>query len=482
MLNKMLKKLLFIDQENKLIILASQYISEVTGLRSLLVSSGYTLYDYYNVEAFRITYEESVKQSKDKIAVIVSSEIYVPYDIRRDFREVRICASTLFPALNADMVMKYTQDWDIISFAVELSYSDFSQTKQTEQFISNTVFATGMIEKYCQAKADELWSACETAITYQEWVHIAKNKASIEYYAAMKDIKIDLSFADEAFGKFIADGYGRLSSEINSTSPPIVTKALSVIAADKNDKSALIVMDGMSLFDFKAMSRHFAGIEYEYGGSFAIIPTMTPISRQSLLSGKYPRELSKPFSLADEEKEFRSKASTWGFAPGQIDYLRGYDAEISPLCKLIAIIINEVDEIVHGQYQGRAGMYHDIDLLGKSGRLQSLIKRLTHLGYTVYITADHGNTLCKGVGSFRSGVEVESRSMRMVVLKDFAEVNSLLTENTTEYQGFYLDKNYRYYVCKNGVSFDNKDAVVMTHGGMSLDEVVVPFVKIKEVR
>jgi hypothetical protein len=70
----------------------------------------------------------------------------------------------------------------------------------------------------------------------------------------------------------------------------------------------------------------------------------------------------------------------------------------------------------------------------------------------------------------------------MAVLKDFAEVNDLLTKNASEYPGYYLDKTYRYFVCNPGVSFDNKGASVMTHGGISLDEVIVPFIRIKEIK
>jgi hypothetical protein len=482
MLNARIKKLLILDRENKLIIFDRQGVADAVDLRRLLVSCGYTLYEYVNVEEFRIIYEERLKLSVEKIAVMVSSDIYVPYDIRRSFREVEFSISALFPNLNADTVTAYARDWDIINFAAEKSYSDFSLAGQTEKFISDEVFAAATIEQYCQAKTDELCAACDSAVSYRDWITIAKDKASIEYYATMASVNVNIAFADEAFGRFIADGYGRLSSEPTSDFPSIVTKTLSVITADRYKKAALIVMDGMSLFDFEAISRHFNGVEYDYGATFAVIPTTTPISRQSLLSGRYPRELSKPFSLADEEKEFRAAAASVGFTGSGADYLRGYDAEPSPMAKLISIIINEVDDIVHGQRQGRAGMLNDMNLLGKSGKLQTLIERLLKLGFAVYITADHGNTPCVGVGGFRSGVEVESRSMRMSVLKDFAEANSLLTENATEYQGYYLDKSYRYYVCKNGVSFDSKGETVMTHGGMSLDEVIVPFIRIRGVK
>ena len=498
MLGNQLKNLLNFDHEKRFIIFAERLICETTSLKKLLMNNGFMIYEYRNVESFRIIYEEQLKRSDEKTAVIVSSDIYVPYDIRRSFKEVAISTAALFPNLDADTVLRYLHDWDIIGFAAAFSYSDFSSAAKTEEYISNVVFSADMIERFCKAAAKRLKTDCETAASYQDWINIAKNKASIEYYMAMKkaavpptkradspaakEIGIDLDFIDDAFNGFIADGYGRLSSEVNRESPTILTKALSVIMADRNAKSALIVMDGMSLFDFKAISRYFEDMQFDYSCTFALIPTTTPISRQSLLSGKYPRELPKPFSLANEEKEFKSGAASFGLAPAQADYLRGYDAQISPSSKLAAIVINEVDDIAHGQRQGRMGMFNDMDLLGRSGKVQSLIRRLYALGFAVYITSDHGNAKCAGAGGFRSGVEMESRSSRMAVLKDEAFANALLIENTTEYQGFYLDKSYRYFLCESGVSFDAKGADAMTHGGMSIDEVIVPFIRIRGIR
>ena len=479
MLDNILRKLLSVDRENRLLIFIGEDIGEVINLRGLLLSCGYSFYEYRHVETFRVLYEEQIKHNNARVAIVVARDIYVPYDLRRAFYEVSISASTLFPNLNADVVMRYRYDWDIVSFAVLQSYADFSQAKQTENFISDVVFSYDLIERYYYEAIEKMKLACESARSYQDWIPIAKNKASIEYYAAMKNVKIDMSYTDDSFGTFITDGYSRLSSEVNNETPPIVTKAWSVIMADKNAKSALIVMDGMSLFDFKVISQHFGDIKYDYGCTYALIPTTTPISRQSLLSGKYPRELPKPFSLVNEEKEFKSMVTSFGLTPAQVDYLSGYEAEISPLSKVIAIVINEVDDITHGQHQDRTGMWGDMDLLGRSGKLQGLIKKLTALGYSTYITSDHGNTLCTGVGGFRSGVEVESRSKRMAILKGFAETNTLLKEHATEYPGFYLDQEYRYFVCKNGVSFDHKGDSVMTHGGTSIDEVIVPFIKVR---
>ena len=48
-----------------------------------------------------------------------------------------------------------------------------------------------------------------------------------------------------------------------------------------------------------------------------------------------------------------------------------------------------------------------------------------------------------------------------------------------EYPKYYLPKEYEYLICDAGTSLDVSGEQVMTHGGMTIDEVVVPFIKIK---
>lgn len=82
-----------------------------------------------------------------------------------------------------------------------------------------------------------------------------------------------------------------------------------------------------------------------------------------------------------------------------------------------------------------------------------------------------------------TGVEVETKSRRMIVLKDFANKDGLIEKyGLIEYPKYYLPKEYDYLICDAGVSFDAKGDDVMTHGGITLDEVVVPFIKIKAVQ
>ena len=481
MIKERVADFLSIKYERRLLIFDTEGFSDAFDYPKLLESEGFCIVRYVDVEAFRLRYELEIKNSKKKWAVIISDDIYVPYDIRIRFYEVTVSISEIFPKLNEAVIAKHKSDLDIISFTCEEVYSEPEKLRetQTEYFIKNKVFTKNNVKKFCDIISGSILpDNNEKIINYAEWFEIALTKASLEVYAAGVGVFIDLSFVEESFARFVLDDYQKLSGQTSSATPIILPKVFDYVA---KDKAALIVMDGMSLFDFNILSRYFDGIEYERQCSYALIPTTTNISRQCLLTGKYPVQLEDPFTLTKEEKGFYESAAEYGYAKQQALYARGYDFQLSPFTKLLAVIINDVDDIVHGQRQGRRGMYNDITLLAKSGRLQSLIRSLHQAGFMVYLTADHGNTACRGIGVVRTGVEVETKAKRMLILKDFADISSDISENTVEYPGYYLDKNYKYLICKTGVSFDSKNSDVMTHGGITLDEVIVPFIKIKAV-
>ena len=165
----------------------------------------------------------------------------------------------------------------------------------------------------------------------------------------------------------------------------------------------------------------------------------------------------------------------------QIGYDRGYDADFGTAIRCAAVIINDIDDMVHGQKQGRVGMYNDVNVLSKQAKLRQLVDRLLGQGFDVYISADHGNTPCTGIGKLvKTGVEVETKSRRMVVLKEIADKQSLIDQKSMiEYPKYYLNKSFDYLICQPGESLDATGEKVMSHGGITIDEVVVPFISIK---
>jgi len=285
------------------------------------------------------------------------------------------------------------------------------------------------------------------------------------------------------FQEYALAHFGKLSQNIDKSSPVLVSKAMDYMSGH-SEKFIIVVMDGMSEFDWKIISTAFKEVAYEKSSMFAMIPSTTSVSRQCLLSGKYPSQLLEPWKQSKEKTEFVDCARNLGYTDSQIGYERGYDAQFGSFVRCGAVIINDVDDMVHAQTQGRLGMFNDITVLANQKKLLEMTKRFLAAGYDVYITADHGNTPCTGLGKLMgTGVEVETKSRRMLALKDFADKAGLIEKHgLVEYPKYYLSKEYDYLICDVGDSFDAKGDEVMTHGGITLDEVVVPFIKIKAVQ
>ena len=477
MIKARVKELLGADYETRLLLLDPEGLSPLFGCRALLEQSGFTVLDYRDVEAFRYLYETSLKGSREKIALIADETLYLPSDIRSAFSQVRLSLPALYPRLNGDVLRRFSADLPLIDYAYSSLYESFPSPQATERYLHEQVFSPACLKDYLPLADRELLEQAGQAAGYQAWIAAARANALLEYYAAIAGAARDQTAVNSLFWDFVERKYGSLSGVVSTAAPPILPKFFDL---PLRKKTALVVADGMSLFDFEVLSRHMAGFCWEFSGSFALIPTSTSFSRQSLLSGKYPSQLENPFSLSREEKEFYAAAQNREIPKQRLFYGRGWDAQPGPGVFLAAIIVNDVDNMVHGQKQGRAGMLQSMTLLAREGKFQALFRRLLDSGFDVILTSDHGNTCCTGIGSPGSlGVEVQTRSKRAVILKDFAQASPTLLAATIPYGGYYLDKNYRYLLCREGESFDPAGERVMTHGGASLEEVIVPFVRIR---
>lgn len=479
MIENRVRKILQIEYEKRILVYDRDGFAANCDYVSLLRSCGYSVYLYDDIERIRFLYETEMRHTDTPCAIIVSNELYLPTDIRRGFREVTLSAEKLYPRMKASVLKEHFTDIGLIDYAYDAFEQRCLTEEATEQFLRDVVYSENMIRSYIAAEEKRIADRLKEKPVYSEWIEIAKENAKLEKYACLHHIKRDQSFIDDAFRDFIFSGYGKLSGTISTGAPAILPKVIDKIA--DGGKVCLLVADGMSMFDFEILSEQMKDYEYSFGGSFALIPTITSISRQSLLAGKYPVQLDDPFSLAKEESSFYEAAIEHGYSKQQSFYGRGYDADPSMTTRFAAIIINDIDDMVHGQQQGRIGMYQDVRLWAKEGKLLDLIDKMLGRGFRVYLTSDHGNTVCVGGGGAkRSGVETATKSKRMIVLKDFAHVNDDLEARTFVYPGYYSDKSYQYRICTGRTSFDSINSEVMTHGGISLEEVIVPFVEVRK--
>lgn len=467
--------------DSRILLIDEGGLEQATHYSADFRAHGFDVVYYKDDLTFRIEFEEKVKATNDRIMVMAESTSFIPYDIYRRFRAYTISLSSMFPKLNSDVLREHSDiDLDLLCVAYKNNFESLTTRRQTEDFIRYKVYGVNNLCLYLEQLRGDLLQAGTIAKTYQDWIAVAETKAKVDVLAAAYKIDMDTSEINRMFQGWVLQQFGKLSSEIDLNTPVLVSRAMEYMC-DHSEKFVVIVMDGMSEFDWKILASSFTHIPYEQTAVFAMIPTTTSISRQCLLSDKYPSQLTEPWKQSKEKAEFVSCAKAHGFADNQIGYGRGYDVDFGSFVRCGAIIINDVDDTVHAQRQGRQGMYLDISSLSEQGELARLTERYLARGFDVYITADHGNTPCVGLGKLMgTGVEMETKSRRMLVLQDFADEKSLIEKyGLIEYPKYYLKKDFVYLICNIGDSFDVKGEGVMTHGGISIDEVIVPFIKVK---
>lgn len=446
------------------------------------------LHEYLDVEKFRYIYETKIKGSNDKCIVLVSKEMYIPYDVLMDFSVIDLSYEVLFPKLNS-FILKNTSglDFDLLTIAYENLYESLVSEKGTKEFINKLMYSKSNVKEYVSELQDKIRDTMQEDMSYNDWFQISSKKATMRCLELMSSEKYNTSGFDkiinENFKSFILDKYKGLSGRSTTKSPILLSKVMDFILM-KQEKFVVIVMDGMSVADWNVISGEFNDIEFDLNYSFALIPTLTSISRQSLFSGKLPIEIDNPFSLAKERNLFAEKCMEYGYKQEQVKYNRGYDIDLSVNDKCIAIVINDIDDLVHNQLQGYSGMYRDVSYLAKSKKLQELIKKLFKAGFMIHLTSDHGNVEVNGVGKVRgAGIEVETKSQRVVIYKDFASEEKVKNEfNVIEYPGYYLPRDNKYLICEDREAFAQKGHTIVSHGGISIEEVIVPFITIKGVK
>lgn len=472
------------EYNNRILLIDSEWLDESTHYSSDFRAHGFEVVYYTDDLTFRIEYEGKLKNTEDKLLVLAHSTSYIPYDLQRRLRVYVLSMDRLFPKLNIEVLRaRRDLDLELLCLAYMKNFDDLRRRKQTEDFLQEKVDCPENAALYLKQLYAETLQVVRNVINYRGWFDIAETKAKIDTLATKYQLDFDTTEINELFRDYVLEQFGKLSSEMSRETPVLVSRAMEYMH-DHSSKFVIIVMDGMSEFDWRIISKSFQDIPYEQTAAFAMIPSTTSISRQCLLSNKTPGQLVEPWKQSKEKQEFVKCARSMGFADSQIGYERGYDTQFGSFVKCGAVIINDVDDMVHAQHQGRLGMLNDIDVLSDQHKLADMTTRFLSGGFDVYITADHGNTPCTGLGKLMgTGVETETKSRRMLVLQNFADKAGLMQKyGLIEYPKYYLNKAFDYLICNVGDSFDAKGEEVMTHGGISIDEVIVPFIKIKAVK
>lgn len=307
--------------------------------------------------------------------------------------------------------------------------------------------------------------------------------------------------ADERLHAWVAKHYADLPSLPVAKGPVMVhhvPRFLSMRRGAGEDKVALLVFDGLAVDQWiqirERVAKYSPKIGFEEGACFAWLPTLTSVSRQALFSGLKPREFADSIeTTAQEPSQWSRFWQDQGLRANEVMYRKGIkrtdqleelDTALSnSAIKVAGLVVDTVDEIVHGAILGKRGIANQIDSWCESGFADSLFTLLLGRGYHVYLTSDHGNVEAVGVGRPNQGVVAETRGERVRVYRSEA----LLSESAVVCPGAIkleiagLPANFMPLFAGARTAFVTQGEQLVVHGGISVEELIVPFVKVSYV-
>ena len=156
------------------------------------------------------------------------------------------------------------------------------------------------------------------------------------------------------------------------------------------------------------------------------------------------------------------------------------DVLSKPTAKVAGLVVDMVDEIVHGAMLGKRGIAGQIREWCDTGFIEKLFLMLAQHGYHIYLTADHGNVDADGIGRLSQGVVSEMKGERVRAYRSEDLAASVPPDiDAFQFSGPGLPSDFLPVYANERGAFVPRGNKIVAHGGMALEELVVPFVKIR---
>ena len=344
--------------------------------------------------------------------------------------------------------------------------------------------------------------------SHRDWQHAGQRWAELVVLRWECDESLDETDRDawdslqgkveDQFAAWMLDRYGALHNLPFHHQPVMVHHIPHFLAVDRARRKlariALLVLDGMACDQWLLLRRHLEASDpkwrFQETTAFAWVPTVTSVTRQTIFAGEAPFYF--PDSLGTTAKEKAHWQRFWenvGLQRGTVELVTSLNSVSdpkldqalgNPRLSVLGIVWNKIDDIMHGMQMQTAGMHNQVRLWASQGHLSELLNRLVKEKFAVYVTADHGNVTATGMGIPKEGVLAETKGQRVRVYdrEDFLEEVATKFPESLRWPGYGLPTGRHVLLAGDLKAFTGAGDRIVAHGGIALEEVLVPFVAI----
>lgn len=441
--------------------------------------------DFLDPIVFRHTYEATYKYERTNTLIIRTVNYSdIPYDVYAEAFQIQINLKDLIAFLD------YTAIKECKIGLPELIDIDSFQNKtlnyeETKILLSKKNKHEDMKE-YVLPVTNDIKTFGLAAMIIGQW-RSGDNTLNEKQISSINNV-------NSKFQKWLIQNFDQTVSLPSYPKPKMVHQIPDFMNhSDYSQKKALIVMDGMSFTQWNIIKDYLADNQFktEVTPTLAWVPSITSVSRQSIFSGKPPLNFSDTINTTNyEEIQWKSFWIDKGFDKSDVFYQRALgsdnylEMDLQHLLrnkKIVGCVIDSIDRFMHAAQQGLWSVHSELNYWLNRGFLLSFLKDLIENDFEVYMTSDHGNIESHGVGRINQGVLANSKGERVRVYDDKSIRNRTREdyfEVSENWDSQFLPRNYYPLIAKENYAFITKNDKIVGHGGTSIEEVFVPFVKV----
>lgn len=360
---------------------------------------------------------------------------------------------------------------------------------------------------------------------YKTWVDIYKKLVywDLELTASQSPLvdllHIQIQEANNEFGKFIKKNYESWIQDSDSRpliSPDLFSKKVFPLL-DNGDKVFFILIDNFRLDQWAVikdlLANEFSFVEEEF---ISILPTATQYARNSIFSGLMPAQIEKlyPALWIDESEDESKNVNEEKLIETLIDrYRKKYTFSYSKLLssssgeklmqsmntlsnkQLNVVVINFVDMLSHARTESKMikelasdeAAYRSLTRSWfKHSKTMELFRIAKSMGYKIILTTDHGTIRVKNPQKVISDKSVNSNIRYKVGRNLEYDRKKVYDIHSPEKVGLPTPNISTKYIFATGSDFfaypNNYNSYVsyytdtFQHGGISMEEMIVPFI------
>ena len=368
--------------------------------------------------------------------------------------------------------------------------------------------------------------------SFDDWKEVYKKLVRWELELSSADssmmemLRMQKEEANNGFGKFIQKHYLDWIEKKTDDRPlisPEIFKSQIFPSIDRGNKVFLIVIDNFRYDQWRVLSEEIGDMfDIDENLYMSILPTATQYARNAIFSGLMPLQIAKMFPdlWVDEDEEEGKNLNEAPLIKTQIDRYRRHDkfsyhkindsAAADKLIKefnnlkqndLNVVVINFIDMLSHARTEmkmvrelaNNESAYRSITLSWfRHSVLSELFKMLAQTDYEIVITTDHGSIRAtkplKIIGDrntntnlrYKLGKNLSYNAKEVFAIHDPAKAQLPSPNLSTSYvfamgdSFFAYPNNYNYYVSYYKDTFQ--------HGGISMEEMIIPLITMKARR